>query len=181
MIIVHDFECAYCESESYYVEDDEVFCCDCDEHGDHLDGYSWSSEPSPPKKKKASKIPANEALSIQMNNNLTPFEKVKQMKNVQKVTTILDLTTYSRNHQTLVIVNVKEGATSSHVERAERFVTSLNLESTIKADIMSASDGNLYRGLVWTGEKPGGVDANEIAKKFGFTQVLEVTYTGSDK
>jgi len=93
---------------------------------------------------------------------------------------ILDPQFWQRNHQTLVVVEVQRNANSTWVERAVRFVTSLNTSSTIKADILSTADGVLYDGLIWTGVRPG-VQPQKIyaqAEEWGYNQTFIHSYTG---
>ena len=95
---------------------------------------------------------------------------------------ILDPQFWQRNHQTLVVVEVQRNANSTWVERAVRFVTSLNTSSTIKADILSTADGVLYDGLIWTGVRPG-VQPQKIyaqAEEWGYNQTFIHSYTGSE-
>lgn len=189
MIVIDNFECEDCPSEGYYLSDDggelEVYCVDCDSYNGQLSDFEYSEVPSTKGlfKTKAPETDITNKTNIQiiMDNNSDPYKKQENIMNMDMgtVQTILNLETYQRRHQTLVLVNVRKNASQGAVERATRFVSSLNTQDTIKADIMSASDGNIYSGLVWTGISPGGVDASEIGEKLGFTQVIELTYTGS--
>lgn len=61
------------------------------------------------------------------------------------------------NHKTLVIVNISAASSELYIERASRFVYSLNTGQTIKADIVSVSDGTMYEGFIITGSKSGGM------------------------
>ena len=83
---------------------------------------------------------------------------------------------YVRRHQTLIAVNVKNKPNDLQVERATRFVSSLNNVASIKVDVVSVADGKVYEGLVWTGTKPGGANMEDFAKKHGYVQVCTLDY-----
>jgi len=63
-----------------------------------------------------------------------------------------------RSHRTLIVVHADQSSSPDYRERAARFVTSLNLSSTIKADVITVADGTIIQGLCFTGKKAGGVD-----------------------
>lgn len=82
----------------------------------------------------------------------------------------LELTRPPTNHQTLVVVNICAESTPNYIERAKRFVYSLNTPKTMKADIVTVSDGKLYYGLVITGSTPGGLSVESSHH----VQIIEV-------
>lgn len=114
----------------------------------------------------------------------TLFSLQMPMKSTPQTYTPIDPTQFKRRHQTLVVVFVKHDPSPLFIERSGRFVTSLNLTETIKADIVSLSDGILYSGLVWTGQKPGGMSQDDIEKfsrDAGYTQTVVLKYNGDNK
>jgi len=184
MIVIENFECDECEAGGYYITDDEVYCVDCDTYQGELSDFNHHqiSKSLFPSGGSSAKSASGTNVQVIMDLNNDPYKKQENALNMNPptVNTILNLETYKRKHQTLVLVNVRKDASGTCVERATRFVTSLNTQDAIKADIMSASDGNVYAGLVWTGTSPGGIDVQEIGRKLGFTQVVELTYTGNE-
>ena len=65
------------------------------------------------------------------------------------------------NHQTLIVLQLsKSDDTSKTRERLTRFVGSLNHSSTIKADVVTISDGKLYEGIYFGGKTRGGYALN---------------------
>lgn len=62
------------------------------------------------------------------------------------------------SHQLLVVIEICEDSGSKFKERAARLLGSLNTTSTIKADVISVTDGKMYEGLHLTKGKPGGKD-----------------------
>ena len=77
-------------------------------------------------------------------------------------------------HQTLVMVLTSRRVSDKFIERSARFVTSLNNSDTIKADVMSVTDGCLYLGLGAFGDIPGGRSADSLkyfAKSKGYAQM----------
>lgn len=66
-------------------------------------------------------------------------------------------------HQTLVLIEASSKSRNSFKERALRFISGLNTESTIKATVVTIADGKMYAGLTFEGEKSGGLNP-EIAK-----------------
>lgn len=62
-------------------------------------------------------------------------------------------------HRTLVIVEASANSSDAFKERAKRFVSgSFNTSDAMKAQIVTITDGKIYAGLVFTGEKSGGLD-----------------------
>jgi len=93
----------------------------------------------------------------------------------------LDELHWTRSHQSLVAVELAFNIPFEHYERVSRFVTSLNDINTMKADVVTATDGLLYEGIVITGWDPGGVSnerLNALAKRAGYNQLIKHTYTG---
>jgi hypothetical protein len=130
-------------------------------------------------------LPNQESLLKQ--KNLSPTKKHCATMDLHEqipedtIHPFLDLDTWSNKHQTLIVVETKESPPHEFVNRSTRLVTSLNTYDTIKADIVSLSDGLFYRGLVYTGLQPGGLSAQAIkeqAQKWGYNQCVIVTYCG---
>ena len=93
---------------------------------------------------------------------------------MQKVHPILNEDAWIAGHQTLVAVLTKRDASEKFTERSTRFVNSLNHPTTIKADIISVSDGVFYEGLIFVGKNYGQRSHNDIrnfAKQKGYAQV----------
>lgn len=62
-------------------------------------------------------------------------------------------------HRTLVIIEASANSSDAFKERAKRFVSgSFNTSDAMKAQIVTITDGKIYAGLVFTGEKSGGLD-----------------------
>jgi len=59
-------------------------------------------------------------------------------------------------HQTIVIVEASANSTATFRERAQRLVGGLNTAETIKANVVTITDGKMYAGLVFTGKESGG-------------------------
>ena len=60
------------------------------------------------------------------------------------------------SHQTLVIIEVSAMSPSTFMERMRRFVGGLNTPDTMKANVVTVTDGKMYAGLTFTGDKAGG-------------------------
>ena len=93
---------------------------------------------------------------------------------MQTVHPIINEDIWVAGHQTLVAVFTKKDASEKFVERSTRFITSLNHSNTIKADIISVSDGVFYNGLIFVGKNYGQrscEDIRKFAKQKGYAQV----------
>lgn len=97
------------------------------------------------------------------------------LKNPQ--TEAAPLSEIKRKHRTLCFVLTCADPSDTHRERATKAVSAFNSPTTMKADLVSVSDGKLYPGLVWAGEEPGGVDLHELAaaaQDLGYAQFVIV-------
>jgi hypothetical protein len=128
---------------------------------------------------------------ILYDQQLPPFDKFHELVAIHEeleefhpkmMYPILDPQSWSSRHQTLVVFEVTESPSWTWQERATRLATSFNNQQTIKVDIMSSADGDLYEGLVWTGKVPGGISASDLmtqSKTWGYNQVLIHHYIGA--
>ena len=62
------------------------------------------------------------------------------------------------SHQTLVIIDVSAMSPTTFMERMKRFVGGLNTPDTMKANVVTVTDGKMYAGLTFTGDKAGGLE-----------------------
>jgi hypothetical protein len=131
--------------------------------------------------------PLDDVQKALFDEQLTPEDKYILLFNAQKMANpkviypILDPTKWSASHQTLMVFEVSENASMTHVERAVRMATGLNTQSTIKADIISVADAVYYSGLVWTGHSPGGISEDLLenqARQWGYNQLFIHRYVG---
>lgn len=87
----------------------------------------------------------------------------------------IDQKSISPGNHTVVVVHGSQKSSGEFKERAARFVSSLNLADTIKAMVVTVSDGKFHAGLTFEGEEAGGVDEAvivEVGKRF--KQIIEV-------
>lgn len=124
---------------------------------------------------------ASEVWRITQDEGLGPFEKYARLIDRKFKPKMLENGRIPKAHQTLIVVNVCAHPEDSQRERATRFVSCFNTQLTIKADIVSAADGKLAEGLVWFGNEPGGVDAQNLGIEHGYTQVVELDYIGNKR
>jgi len=106
--------------------------------------------------------------------HFTETHKNMSIAKVPIVFPMINESSWSRGHQTLVVALTSIRSSEKFLERSSRFVTSLNTPETIKADIMSMCDGDLYLGLIATGNGNGNnpyVKIREFAKSKGYAQV----------
>jgi len=99
------------------------------------------------------------------------------MVDIQIVFPILNEENWKRIHRTMVVIVGNANLESTKLERLKRFNSSINRDDTIKADVFTLCDGNLYPfngELVLVGERSGGRKYESIksfAKSKGYTQV----------
>jgi hypothetical protein len=106
------------------------------------------------------------------------------MSNISKAYPILNEETWNKKHRTMLVIMVDETSDSSYIERLKRFNSSLNRSDTIKADIFTLSDGNLYyaensyddihNNLIMVGKRAGGrtyESLKDFARSKGYTQI----------
>jgi len=106
----------------------------------------------------------------------------------KKAKTILNESTWTRKHRTMVVISIDGSSSQEFQERSNRLVSSLNRTEnggTIKADIFIMFDGCLQhvsadKPLVAQGSKAGGrslSDLKKFARQSGYTQVCLVEST----
>lgn len=59
-------------------------------------------------------------------------------------------------HQTLVIIEASSKSRHEFKERMLRFISGLNTEITMKANVITVTDGKMYAGLTFHGKESGG-------------------------
>jgi hypothetical protein len=107
------------------------------------------------------------------------------MTDIAKAYPIVNEDTWQRHHRTMLVIMVDDSPNYSYQERLLRFNSSLNRTDTIKADVFTLSDGNLYYAgnfydkdkdpkLIFVGKRPGGrthESLKEFATEKGYTQI----------
>ena len=81
---------------------------------------------------------ASEVWKITQNEGLGPFEKYARLIDRKFNPQMLESGRIPKAHQTLIVVNVCASPDDTQRERATRFVSCFNTQTTIKADIVSA-------------------------------------------
>lgn len=115
------------------------------------------------------KLPANSDLFNQVSHT-DPLKNYEALMNNTAPTSKEPIDEVPSNHSTLVVINISSGSSDKLRERAKRFVSSLNTESTMKADIVTVVDGKMYAGLVILPGVPGGF----VPSMIGQTQLIIV-------
>lgn len=101
------------------------------------------------------------------------------MTEIAKAYPIVNEDSWIRNHRTMLVIMVDDSIDWEYSERLARFNSSLNRADTIKADVFTLSDGNLYHSdkdskLVLVGKRSGGrtyESLKEFAKAKGYVQI----------
>jgi hypothetical protein len=111
------------------------------------------------------------------------------MNKIAKAYPIVNEETWKRQHRTMLVIMVDESPYPEYSERLRRFNDSLNRSDTIKADVFTLSDGNLYyagnynndRVLVMVGKRAGGRSSESLkafATSKGYTQICYLESCG---
>ena len=108
------------------------------------------------------------------------------MTDIAQAYPIVNEYSWKRQHRTMLVIMVDSSPLPEYKERLKRFNTSLNRSDTMKADVFTLSDGNLYYAgnfydnqdkdarLVMVGKRAGGrshESLKEFAASKGYTQI----------
>lgn len=101
------------------------------------------------------KLPKKETMINQdpVKGYKNEMDKVEAQKNLPA-----PLICAPNNHRTLVCIEASKHSRTDFKERVARLVGGLNTGDTLKADIVTISDGKIYPGIQFFGDEPGGLE-----------------------